>query len=173
MVYTAVKNEIEEKQWFVPEDIKFLIAIGYRLLIEACWKYNIYLVGIAKDSSTAYFSKNYLNVFKNHNQGRAFEKYSYDNMLGELPWTDRLLLEAISYCKPNILSPWSTIEIDSSIITLRKFLEKDTKNNLIPIIKGSGQNNNIYYPERIFLRHWLNFISIVQTDSQCRACNIY
>lgn len=153
MIYTTIENGESKKHWFTPDDIKFFLALGYRVLIEACWKYNILLIGIAKDSSTAYFSRNYFNIFQNHNTKNDFEIYDFQDNLGNLPWTDRLLLEAISFFKPDLISPWTTIEMDSAIITLRKKFQSDNQ----PIIKGSGSNFNIYYPERIFARSLAQF----------------
>lgn len=153
MIYSYVdKNGDIKREWFRPGDILFLKAIGYRLLIEECWKNNILLVGIAKDSSTAYFSKFYLDIFKDELNGKPFE--IYDFKASKLPWTDRLLLEAISFFKNELQAPWSTVEFDSAIITLRRIYDENTK---IPIIVGSGMNNTLYYPERLFLRSLAQF----------------
>lgn len=147
MIYSYIdKNGNVRKEWFKPGDILFLKALGYRLLIEECWRNNILLVGIAKDSSTAYFSHFYLDVFREEKKGNDFEIYEFDKK--SLPWTDRLLLEALALFKDEFEAPWSTIEFDSAIITLRRLYN----NKQFPIVVGSGMNNTIYYPERIFLR---------------------
>ncbi len=147
MIYSYIdKNGKVKREWFKPGDILFLKALGYRLLIEECWKNNILLVGIAKDSSTAYFTKFYLDVFRDEKKGNSFEIYEFDKK--SLPWTDRLCLEALALFKDEFEAPWSTIEFDSAIITLRR--SHDDKES--PIVVGSGMNNSIYYPERIFLR---------------------
>ncbi|MFW9876298.1 MAG: hypothetical protein ACFFG0_24645 [Candidatus Thorarchaeota archaeon] len=149
MIFSYVDQNGEiQKDWLKPGDIAFLKALGYRLLIEECWKNNTLLIGIAKDSSTAYFSKFYINILKNQQGGNIFEIYNFD--LKNLPWTDRLLLESIALFKNEIEAPWSTIEFDSAFITLRKNVDKN-------IIYGSGMNNNIYYPERLFLRSLAQF----------------
>ncbi|WP_457557929.1 hypothetical protein [Candidatus Harpocratesius sp.] len=155
MVYTTVKNGELQKHWFTPDDIRFFIAVAYRKLIEACWEHSIFLIGIAKDSSTAYFSKNYFEVFRDYDCGNDFEKYRFDDSLDKLPWTDRLLLEGIAYCKPNIDSPWCTLEMDSAVITLRNSCQHSLKNP--PVIYGSGEHHNIYYPEKIFMRSLAQF----------------
>ena len=116
------------------------------MLIEECWRNNILLVGIAKDSSTAYLSHFYLDVFREEKKGNDFEIYEFDKK--SLPWTDRLLLEALALFKEEFEAPWSTIEFDSAIITLRR----SYNDKQLPIVVGSGMNNTIYYPERIFLR---------------------
>lgn len=153
MIYSHVDNKGKlKREWFKPGDILFLKALGYRLLIEECWKNNILLVGIAKDSSTAYFSQFFFQIFKNENKENVYERYNFDYV--KLPWTDRLLLEAIALFKNEIEAPWSTIEFDSAIITLRKKMDELTNN---PVIIGSGINNNIYYPERLFLRSLSQF----------------
>src|SRR5688572_21319114 len=39
-------------RWMDTNDLKFLIGLGLRLLIETCWRKRILLLGIAKDSAS-------------------------------------------------------------------------------------------------------------------------
>ena len=61
-----VENDdgLEVMRWMSPNDIKFLIGIGLRALIEVCWEKKILLTGIVKDSASRYLTKNYLGVCK-------------------------------------------------------------------------------------------------------------
>jgi len=55
------EGEIEER-WASPNDLRFLISIGIRALIEECWKHDVLLIGIVKDSASRYLTRNYIGV---------------------------------------------------------------------------------------------------------------
>jgi hypothetical protein len=134
------------KRWMSQDDINFLIAVGLRLLIEVCWQKKILLVGIAKDSASRYLTGNYLGIAK------AQDLYSdFPARVGLLPPTDRIYLETVpAYCDETLDSPWATIEIDSTFMTVvavRDELEKlRVSGTKTP---GGGE---IVAPERLFLR---------------------
>jgi len=50
------------QRWMSPDDVKFLVAIGLRALIEECWRNRVMLVGIVKRFSIALFHSQLLWV---------------------------------------------------------------------------------------------------------------
>jgi len=140
------KKQIESGEfidrWMSPNDLRFLIAVGIRALIETCWKHNILLVGIIKDSSSRYLSRNYLGVMRHLN------KYDFKDIL--LPWTDRTFLEILPLSDENLQAPWSTIEFDSTFMTLH--LEKENNELQIKGVKG-----DVVTTEGLFLRSLAQF----------------
>ena len=60
LIYSKQEGGITRYRWMSPEDVAFLTSIGLRALIEKCWERGIMLLGIAKDSSTRYFSRHYI-----------------------------------------------------------------------------------------------------------------
>ncbi len=136
------KNGKEE--WFTSDDIKFLISVGIRMLIEKCWERNVLLVGIAKDSSSKYFSRNFLGVMHHINV--------YEFSPPKMSVTDRLLLETLPFLDENLKAPWSTVEFDSVFMSLH--LAKDEDDN----IYIEGFRGDIIVPqERLFLRSLAQF----------------
>ena len=118
LMYEKENDGYIRKRWMSPNDLKFLIATGIRALIEECWRKNILLLGVTKDSSTRYLSQNYLGVM------RSLGNYDFNDVL--LPWTDRTFLETLPYHDDNLNAPWATIEFDSAFMTLHlKRNEKD------------------------------------------------
>src|SRR5205807_2589500 len=89
LIYTVHENGETRQRWLSPEDISFLVAIGLRALVETCWERGIMLLSIAKDSSTQYFSRHYIGVMR---EIKVFPPVE----VGQLPWTDRVLLESIA-----------------------------------------------------------------------------
>ncbi len=144
LIYEKESEGKFKPRWTSPNDLKFLIAVGLRALIEKCWKHNVLLIGIVKDSTSSYLTRNYLGVM------RYQEKYSFDDTL--LPWTDRLFLETLPLADDNLNAPWATIEFDSSFMTLH--LEKDeiSKEMQVAGVKGS-----VVTPERLFARSLVQF----------------
>lgn len=138
-------------RWMSPEDVNFLTAVGLRALIEKCWEKHILLVGIAKDSESAYLTRNYLGVMKQEGVYRNLQNLQ----VGLLPWTDRLFLEAIPICcDPELTAPWSTIEFDSVFMTLKLGLDERGQPEIMGTHTRAGE---IVSPERLFLRSLAQF----------------
>lgn len=147
LIFKKVTEAGEKESWLTPNDLRFLIAVGIRALIEECWKQEILLVGIVKDSSSKYFTRNYLGVMSHLGVHKIDDKLK--NIA--LPWTDRTLLELLPYIDDKLFAPWSTIEFDSVFMTLH--LEKDSNGKIgIHGVRGEATN-----PERIVLRSLAQF----------------
>jgi hypothetical protein len=131
----------QRQHWMSPADVKFLIGVGLRSLIEECWKRNVLLVGLVKDSSSAYFIRNYLGVMKFLNILPGLRKFSRP-----LPSSDRIALELLPLIEDKLESPWSTIEFDGVFMTL--FARQDHPGETYL----SGVQKDILAPERLTAR---------------------
>lgn len=138
-----INGEFRET-WMTPDDLKFLIAVGIRALIELCWKHKVLFVGIVKDSSSSYFTRNYLGIMK--------KLGIYDFEEKPLLWTDRTVLESLPYFDEDIASPWSTIEFDSIFMTLA--MRKETPDSTP---RPQGVKGNIVNSERMIARSLAQF----------------
>lgn len=140
-------------RWMSPDDVRFLIAVGIRALIEKCWERNILLTGIIKDSASRYFSRNYIGVMKL--LAAQADPQGYPDLTAldvrQLPWTDRILLELLPLSDDNLQAPWATIEFDSTYMTLHA--EADERGR--PHVAGVKQF--IVAPERLFARSLAQF----------------
>lgn len=152
LIYKNKNEDVEEDKWLSPNDIRFLIAVGLRALIEECWKRNVLLIGIVKDSSSKYLTRNYMGVMD-------YIKYYRDVPHVLLPWSDRDFLENLVWIDDNIESPWSTIEFDSVFMTLHLEKDRSGKNH----IRGRseeirGVRGDVIGPsERLFSRSLAQF----------------
>lgn len=141
----------QRRRWMSPDDVQFLIAVGLRALIEACWDKRILLVGVVKDSESRYLTRNYLGVMKHLNVYPDLSTLS----VGLLPWTDRIYLETIPhYCDESLEAPWASIEFDSTFMTLR-LGQNDNKETEVMGVRTRG--GEIVAPERLFLRSLAQF----------------
>lgn len=152
--YETVRDGYKTIKWLSPDDVKVLIAIGLRALIEECWSRKILLVGIVKDSASAYLTKNYIGVC------RRFGEYSQlqDRRFGVLPPTDRIFCELLPYIDDTLDSPWGTIEFDSTFMTLRVEEQNGVE-------RFGGTFGGITRPECLFLRSIGQFYTRRNTES--------
>lgn len=125
------EDGVVRQRWMSPDDLRFLIGVGLRALVEECWSRGIMLIGITKDSSSAYFSRNYLGVMR---QLAVSGKGGYPDLanltVAPLPWSDRMLLEVLPHADAELKAPWSTIEFDSSFMTIRVVQDEDGKRRI-------------------------------------------
>lgn len=137
----------QTRQYLSSSDIKFLIGVGIRGLIETCWRRNILLVGVVKDSMARFFYRNFLGSLCISNDEDPKEHLS-------IPLTDRNIMELLPNIDPKINSPWSSIEFDSCFMTLHPDKSSDGK----WIIKGyDTTKGETTRPERITLRSICQF----------------
>ncbi len=144
LLYRVSNGDGDRFRWMSPHDISFLIAVGLRALIEECWERDIALVGIAKDSSSRYFSRHYYGTMRHEG---LYPKIS----VSTLPWTDRTLLESVAFQVEELEAPWSTIEFDSCFMTLH--LVRDDEGNE----HVAGMRGDIVNQERLFARSLAQF----------------
>ncbi len=144
LTYSKKRGEESVETWMTPNDLKFLIALGLRIVIEECWRNKVMLVGIVKDSASRHFIRNYLGVLKNYDYYKFQEK--------QLLWTDRTVLESLPVIDSTLTAPWSTIEFDSVFMTLAMRIGA---NNPTPILQGV--QGNVVNTERLFLRSLAQF----------------
>ena len=134
---------VARKQWMSSNDLNFLVAVGMRMLIEASWKRKVLLYGVVKDSASRYFSRNYLGVTLE----TGFHPQLGDLTVGTLPWTDRMLCEALPRFDLNLNTPWATIEFDSAFMALHRRRNPETGNTQVGGIMGRFVNQ-----ERLFMK---------------------
>jgi len=143
LIYDALDEDDPTKtrrRWMSPDDVKFLVAIGLRALIEECWKNRVMLLGIVKDSQSRYFTRNYYGMMRYVS--------IYDPIdVKPLPWTDRIVFEDIAYQMPEISVPWSTIEFDSCFMTLHLGRPEGEAE-----AKPMGVKGDVINQERLFAR---------------------
>lgn len=131
------------RRWMAPDDIGFLIAVGMRLLIEACWERKVLLYGVVKDSSSRYLTRNYLGV--GLETGYYPELAALD--VGMLPWTDRIFCETLPLMDEALHAPWATIEFDSAFMTLHRERDQQASGTRVAGVMGRIVNQ-----ERLFAR---------------------
>ena len=115
MIYQVKGTDGKVREhWLDPNDIDFLTAVGIRALAEACWEQEVMLIGIAKDSASRYFTRNYMGILRYGAQLSGLDTLD----VGRLPWTDRMVFEFVANLDEGLSAPWATCEFDSAFMTL-------------------------------------------------------
>jgi hypothetical protein len=141
------KNHNKKKDMITTLDLAFLTLFSLYMLIEECWKYNILLIGITKDTIAHEFKNHVIPICVNNNIWPHNKLASRD--LDNIPNTDRMLLQAMSMLNyDKIQVPWSLIEYDAAFVTTIP----DTKNR-----KGyvSSAIKNRIISSQLFLRSFI------------------
>lgn len=142
------ENGVLRRRWMAPDDIGFLIGVGMRLLIEACWERKVLFYGVVKDSASRYLTRNFLGV--------TLETGFYPELeslqVGMLPWTDRIFCETLPLIDEELTAPWCTIEFDSAFMTLHRERTEGTS-----ATKVAGIMGRIVNQERLFAKSLAQF----------------
>jgi hypothetical protein len=179
--FTIIKNfdGKERKELITTTDLSFLTLFTLYLLIEECWKNNILLIGITKDTIARDFSNHLLpvgieNSLWDINQtnddddggggggeggGGEGGSETNKNNVNDTIYSDRMLLQTVSLLNyENLNIPWSLIEYDSAFV----MTIPDTKKR-----KGyvSGAIKNKITTNKLFLR---SFVQLGQAKSENR-----
>jgi len=117
------------RKWMDSNDVRFLIGVGLRLLLELAWEKRVLLIGVAKDSAARYFFKNFLSVM-------AVTKWIEVPSNLRLPGSDRLIAEMLPLVDKNLEAPWSTLEYDAVFMTVRALVDPKVGHPVIQGVRG-------------------------------------
>lgn len=137
------EHGVPRRRWMAPDDLGFLIGVGMRLLIEACWERKVLFFGVVKDSSSAYLTRNFLGVALE----TGFQPELAELQVGMLPWTDRIFCETLPLIDETLEAPWATVEFDSAFMTLHRERVEGTEETRVAGVMGRIVNQ-----ERLFAR---------------------
>jgi hypothetical protein len=162
---TAVDNPMQverngEKRWLITLDLAFLSLFCIYMLIEECWRRNILLVGITKDTTASDFKTHLIPVCLNE---AIWSLPIPTSLLEKAPNTDRMLLQYLSALNYEQLPvPWALVEYDSAFRMIIPELQKHRKG----FVSGAIRNRIIY--ERLFLKTYIQ-LAEASTDPQLRS----
>jgi hypothetical protein len=147
----------DKEQWLTTLDIAFLTLFALQMLMEECWKKNVLLVGVTKDTSAHDFKRQLVPIML---QESLLKTNLKPEALRELPNTDRMILQCASMFNADKFSPpWSLIEYDSAFRTMQPC---STRGNI------SGVIRNKISLEKAFLKTYVQ-LSQAKSDLLLRS----
>lgn len=117
MISNLMKIQKDGKEcWLTTLDIAFLTLFCLQMLIEECWKNQILLIGITKDTAARDFKRQLIPILQNEGSLKgAITPEEYE----KLPNTDRMILQSASLFNiEKVKVPWTLIEYDSAFKTM-------------------------------------------------------
>lgn len=143
----VLTKEKGKKEWLTTLDLSFLTLFSFYMLIEECWKNNILLIGITKDTTAKEFKNHVIPICLRNNIWTYNEKLK--SSLEDGPSTDRMLLQFLSILNNDKINvPWSLIEYDAAfVMTIPDFRNREG------YVSGAIKNNIIQ--SQLFLRSFV------------------
>ncbi|MEM2123489.1 MAG: DNA double-strand break repair nuclease NurA [Candidatus Bathyarchaeia archaeon] len=131
-------------RWMTTLDLAFLSLYTLYMILEECWRRNILLIGLAKDTTARDFKSHVVPVCA----GAGIWNIGAE-VTENLPSTDRILLQAVSlFNYERIPVPWGLIEYDSAFRTIIPDYERGAG-----YVSGAIENKII--PERLFVKSYI------------------
>ena len=129
-------------RWLTTNDLAFLSLVCLYLAVEECWKRQILLVGVAKDTSARDLKRQVLPVL--NYVGRF--KGGFTDKREDTPDTDRMILQWVSlHERAHLKVPWSTVEYDTAFKTIVPHFDRE------PGLVSGARRNQIAL-EKTFLK---------------------
>ncbi len=138
--------------WLTTQDLAFLTLFTLNLLVEECWRKQILLIGLTKDTAARDLKNHVVPVLSSN---KIWSSDITQEDLSRIPNTDRMMLQTLSvFNHESMKVPWSLVEYDSAFL----MIVPDFKHQLGFV---SGAIRNKITPERLFLK---SYIQLSQTD---------
>ena len=157
-----LSKEPGKKEWLTTLDLSFLTLFTFYMLVEECWKNNVLLVGIVKDTTAQEFKNHVIPICLNNKVWLIDQEKLLQENFDKLPATDRMLLQSLSilnYDKINL--PWGLIEYDSAfVMAIPDFKKREGY--------VSGAIENKITPNQLFLRSFIQ-LEHTQQNKQIRS----
>jgi hypothetical protein len=138
------ENGFSRQRFLSSEELSFLLAIGIRLTFENCWRNEVMLIGVVKDSASTYYTNHYFGVMKKIGALTFTPK--------KIPVTDRLTLERLPLIDTSIKGPWASTEFDGVFMTLRMRKEWQSDDATIQGVRG-----NVLVQPNLIMRSLVQF----------------
>ena len=148
-----------KEHWLTTLDIGFLTLFALQMLMEECWRKNVLLVGVTKDTAARDFKRQLIPILHSEN---LLNTTLQNNALQSLPNTDRMILQSASVLNvKQIVPPWSLIEYDAAFRSMLP--DKECRRGYV-----SGAIKNKISLEKAFLKTYVQ-LSQAKTDPMLRS----
>jgi hypothetical protein len=148
-----------KEHWLTTLDIAFLTLFTLQMLMEECWRKQILLIGITKDTAARDFKRQLIPIMHREDLLKTTMQIE---ALQELPNTDRMILQSASIFNTEELQPpWSLIEYDSAFRTMQP--DKLGRRGYV-----SGAIRNKISLEKVFLKTYVQ-LSQAKSDPMLRS----
>lgn len=148
-----------EWHWLTTQDLAFLTLFALNLLVEECWRKQILLIGLTKDTAARDLKNHVIPVLSSN---KIWISDIAQEDLTRIPNTDRMMLQTLSVFNHDAMKvPWALTEYDSAFLMIIPDFQK--RQGFV-----SGAIRNKITPERLFLKSYIQ-LSQTNIDPQLRS----
>lgn len=146
-----------KEHWLTTLDLSFLTLFCFNMLIEECWKNNILLIGLTKDTAARDFKRHFIPICQNN---QIIRSQIDQKRLALIPNTDRMFLQSVSLLNSEVINPpWCLVEYDASFKTL-------VPDENLGYVRGAIRNK--ISPEKFFLKSYIQLVK-ANSDPKLRS----
>jgi hypothetical protein len=144
------------ERWVTADDLDFMVLVLIRALTRKAWSDEILPIGFIKDTNAFEFVKAVVPLLSYSGLAEAPRRFPNFN-------SDKMLLQTNSVVNAaSVPTPWYTPEIDAAFRTIAPVVDHH-------LPKGSARVNgayeNVIYPERVYLKSYIQLWSSEGTPS--------
>ena len=142
--------------WVTANDLDFMVLVLIRALTRRAWSEGIHPIGFIKDTNAFEFVSSVVPLLGH--AGLASPPKAFPNFN-----SDKMLLQTNSVVNgADIPTPWHTPEIDAAFRTMAPQPDHDLHKGQARV---NGAYENVIYPERIYLKTYIQLWSSASTPS--------
>jgi hypothetical protein len=142
--------------WVTADDLDFLVLVFTRALTRRAWSDRILPIGFIKDTNAFEFVKATVPLLVNSGLTKAPPSFPNFN-------SDKMLLQTNSVVNAaEIPTPWHTPEIDAAFRTMAPQSDPGLAGGSARV---NGAFENVIYPERVYLKTYIQLWSSASTPS--------
>ncbi len=143
-------------RWVTADDLDFLVLVFIHALTRIAWRDNILLVGFIKDTNAFELVKAVVPLLQN--AGLTGPRRELPNFN-----SDKMLLQTNSVVNSSqVPTPWHSVEMDAAFRTMAPVTDHTLSKGQARV---NGAYGNVIYPERIFVKTYVQLWSSDITPS--------
>lgn len=152
-----LRIEKEGKEvWVTADDLDFLVLVFIRALTRKAWSDRFLPIGFIKDTNAFEFVNAALPLLKSSGLLRSTSRFPNFN-------SDKMLFQTNSVVNANeVPTPWHTPDIDASFRTMAPQPDDSLGKGMARV---NGAYENVIYPERVYLKTYIQLWSSESTPS--------
>jgi hypothetical protein len=145
-----------EEKWVTADDLDLMVLILIRDLTRKAWAERILPIGFTKDTNAFEFASSVVPLLSHSRLAGPFRKLPSFN-------SDKMLLQTNSVINAaEVPTPWYTPEIDAAFRTMAPVRDSSLPKGCARV---NGAFENVIYPERVYLKSYIQLWSSGSTPS--------
>ena len=146
----------QSEVWITADDLDFMVLVFIRALTRRAWSDRMLPIGLIKDTNAFEFVSAVVPLLRESGLVRDLAQFPNFN-------TDKMLLQANSVVNAaQVPTPWHALEMDAAFRTMAPVADGELPGGSARV---NGAFENVIYPERVYLKTYIQLWSSESTPS--------